>query len=146
MTRRAPLPPGFVRTIDLVGVKPVSFPVALDNWTRLVNPMGKRRGRPGLVPLNAPALWQAVRAGTFPAPSVGAYGIAWPIEAIDRWRQQHMKTPPAVSAAGGVGGDSKRNKADGTRRTQRKQVQCFCTRCVVRIARERDAPKRGRAA
>lgn len=102
MTRRAPLPPGHVRMIDLLGVCPVGYPIADDNASRWVHPMRPRRGRPGLVPFNAPGLWRAIRAGKFPAPVSGPWGVAWQLAAVDRWRLSQTTMPPAALTAGGT--------------------------------------------
>lgn len=74
--------------IDLVGVCPMTWALADHNAATWVHPMCRRRGRPGLVPLSASAIWTAIKRGTFPAPVIVAERIAWRLDAVQRWRQQ----------------------------------------------------------
>lgn len=88
--KRAPPPTTMVDIRALVGVCAVSREQAESNGRRGVHPMRPRPAQPGLVHLDAKALWKAIDAGTFPAPQQGAKGLEWPLEAVQRWKSNNQ--------------------------------------------------------
>ncbi|CAM5795670.1 hypothetical protein [Rhizobacter fulvus] len=88
---RPELPTGHIGIHELIGVKPVTREQAAQNAMRRRHPMRPRPGRVGLIDMGAPALWALVDSGDFPAPVVGPFGNAWPLEAVLRWRDAQPK-------------------------------------------------------
>lgn len=90
LSRPAPPLPEFVGIRTLVGICAASRDQAEANGKRRVHPMRPRPAQPGLVRLDAKALWKAVDAGTFPAPVRGPEGLRWPLDAVLRWRDTYQ--------------------------------------------------------
>ncbi len=83
-----PPPPGAMVDIKaLIGTRRVTQQQAAANWECGLYPMQPRPAQPGLVNLDAKALWRSIEAGSFPAPVRGPKGLQWSLDAVLRWKQ-----------------------------------------------------------
>jgi hypothetical protein len=85
-----PPPPGAMVDIKaLIGTRRVTPQQAAANRERGLYPMQPRPAQPGLVNLDAKALWRSIEVGSFPAPVRGPNGLEWPLDAVLRWKQSN---------------------------------------------------------
>lgn len=85
-------PPDHVRVRDLI--EPRRFtPEQRADYVRAHPwaPRSRPSGRGLALFRDAATLWAAVAAGLFPAPVRGPWGLAWPLDAVYRWRRHRPR-------------------------------------------------------